>query len=166
METTPLWGEAEFWVTISFLIFVGIVIYAGSHRKVAESLDARQARIKAELDEARRLKEEAAALLSEYRTRQQHAEREAAQIIATAEAEAERVAAEAHARLEDFIARRSKIAEEKIAQAETQALTDVRAAAAEAATAAAQHILVQTVKGETADNLLTRGIEDLKRNLN
>lgn len=161
-----IWSDAEVWVTVAFFIFVGVLIYFGTHRKVNQSLDARQARIKAELDEARRLKEEAAALLSEYRSRQQHAEREAAQIISMAEAEAERVAAEAHTRLEEFISRRSKIAEAKIAQAETQALADVRAAAAEAATAAAERILMQTVKGKTADDLLRQGIEDVKKNLN
>jgi F-type H+-transporting ATPase subunit b len=165
METS-VWSDAEFWVTIAFLAFVGVMIYLGVHRKLGEALDARQARIKTELDEARRLKEEAAALLSEYQRRQQDAEREAEQIIATAQAEAERVAAEAHTKLEDFIARRSKIAEDKIAQAEVQALADVRAAAAEAAAAAAERILRQTVKGKTADDLIARSIEDVRKNLN
>jgi F-type H+-transporting ATPase subunit b len=118
------------------------------------------------LEAARRLKEVAAALLSEYQRRQHDAEREAQQIIATAQAEAERVAAEAHTKLEDFVARRSKIAEEKIAQAEVQAVADVRAAAADAAAAAAERILSGTVKGKIADDLLVRGIEDVKQNLN
>ena len=109
--------EAEFWVAVAAVIFLATMMYIGVHRQLGKALDERQARIKGELDEARRLKEEAAALLSEYQRRQQDAEREAQQIIATAQAEAERVAAEAHAKLEDFIARRGKIAEAKIAQA-------------------------------------------------
>jgi F-type H+-transporting ATPase subunit b len=68
--------------------------------------------------------------------------------------------------MDDFVARRSKIAEAKIAQAEAQAVADVRAAAAEAATAAAERILTQTVKGKIADDLLERGIADVKKNLN
>ncbi|MPZ56082.1 MAG: ATP F0F1 synthase subunit B [Rhizobiales bacterium] len=156
----------EFWVAASFLILLAIFAYIGVHRTLASALDERQARIKAELDEARRLKEEATALLADYQRRQRDAEREAAQILATARAEAERTAVEAGARMEDFVARRSKMAEAKIAQAEAQALTDVRAAAAEAATAVAERILRQTVKGKVADDLIAQGIEDVKKNLN
>jgi len=158
--------EAEFWVAVSFFILVAGFGYIGVHRTLAKALDERQARIKAELDEALRLKEEAAALLADYRRRQQDAESEAAQIIATARAEAERAAAETNVKMEDFVARRRKVAEAKIAQAEAQAVADVRAAAAEAATAAAERILTQTVKGKIAADLLTQGIEDVKKNLN
>jgi F-type H+-transporting ATPase subunit b len=158
--------EAEFWVAVAFLVLLGVFGYVGVHRSLAKALDERQARIKAELDEARRLKEEAAALLADYRRRQQDAESEAAQIIATARVEAERTSSEARERMDDFVARRSKMAEAKIAQAEAQALADVRAAAAEAATAAAERILTETVKGKVAADLLTQGIEDVKKNLN
>jgi F-type H+-transporting ATPase subunit b len=156
----------EFWVAVSFLILLAVFGYVGVHRSLGKALDERQARIKAELDEARRLKEEAAALLTDYRRRQQHAESEAAQIIATAQTEAERAAKEAREKMDDFVARRSKMAEAKIAQAEAQALADVRAAAAEAAVAVAERILTQTVKGEIAAGLVTQGIEDVKKNLN
>jgi F-type H+-transporting ATPase subunit b len=156
----------EFWVAVSFLILLGVFGYLGVHRSLAKALDERQARIRTELDEARRLKEEAAALLSDYLRRQQDAESEAAQIIATAQAEAERAASEARAKMDDFVARRSKIAEAKIALAETQALADVRAAAAEAAAAVAERILRQTVKDKVAADLLTQGIEDVKKNFN
>jgi F-type H+-transporting ATPase subunit b len=158
--------EAEFWVAICFVIMLAIFAYVGAHKKVAEALDARQARIKSELDEARRLKEEAAALLAEYERRRHEAEGEAQQIIATAEAEAERMATEAQAKMEEFVARRSKLAETKIAQAEAQALADVRAAAAEAAIAAAAQILRDSVTGKVAETLLAQGIEDVKKRLN
>ena len=158
--------EAEFWVAASFVILLAVFGYIGVHKTLAKALDDRQARIKAELDEARRLKEEAAALLAEYQRRQQGAEREAAQILATAQAEAERIATEARAKTEDFLARRRALAEAKIAQAEAQAVADVRAAAAEAATAAAERILTQTVTGSLATDLVMQGIEDVKKNLN
>jgi F-type H+-transporting ATPase subunit b len=157
---------AEFWVAVAFAIFVGILIYYGVHKLIIDALDARRDRIQAELDEARRLKEEAQALLAEYQGKQQEAEREAAAIIAGAKAEAERLGVEAKAKMEDFLARRSKLAETKIAQAEAQALADVRAAAADAAVAAAETILRETVKGKLADDLVTKGIADVKGKLN
>src|SRR5262245_38010927 len=158
--------EAEFWVAIAFLIFVGVLAYFRIHNRAVEALDQRSARIRAELDEARRLKQEAQALLAEYQRRQHEAESEAAAIIAGAKAEAERLAAEAKVRMEDFLARRTRMAETKIAQAEAQALADVRSAAAEAAVAAAEKILTQAVKGQVADDLISKGIADLKSRLN
>jgi F-type H+-transporting ATPase subunit b len=158
--------EAEFWVAVSFFLLLAVFGYLGVHRMLTKALDDRKVRIETELQEARRLNEEAAALLQEYRRRLQDAEREAGQIIAAAQTEAERTAAEAHAKLDEFVARRRHMAEVKIAQAEAQAVADVRTAAAEAATAAAERILIQTVKGKVADDLLTRGIEDVKKNLN
>jgi F-type H+-transporting ATPase subunit b len=159
-------GEAETWVAVAFVIFVGVLIYYGVHTMITGALDQRSARIRADLDEARRLKEEAAALLAEYRRKQQPAEREAAQIVAGAKAEADRLAVEARTRMDEFVTRRTKMAETKIAQAEAQALADVRAAAAEAAVAAAEKILTQTVKGSVADDLINKGIADLKSKLN
>jgi F-type H+-transporting ATPase subunit b len=140
--------------------------YLGIHRTVLKALDHRSERIKAELDDARRLKEEAAKLLAEYKARGASAEREAQDIIAAARAEAERIAAEAKTKLEDFVARRTKTAESKIALAEAQALADVRAAAADAAVTAASTILSQSVKGNVADDLLAKGIAEVRAKLN
>jgi F-type H+-transporting ATPase subunit b len=161
-----MFATAEFWVAVAFVIFLGILIYVGAHRTILNALDQRSAKIKAELDEARRLKEEAQALLAEYKRKQGEAEQEAAGIIAGARAEAERLAAEAKAKTEEFLARRTKLAETKIAQAEAQAVADVRNAAAEAAVTAAEKILKETVKGTVADDLLGKGIAELKGKLN
>jgi F-type H+-transporting ATPase subunit b len=158
--------EAETWVAISFAIFVGILIYLGVPKMLVDALDNRARRVQAELDEARRLKEEASRLLAEYQGKQRQAETEAAAIIEGAKAEAERIAAEAKGKMEDFVARRTKMAEAKIAQAEAQAVADVRAAAAEAAVAAAEKILTAQVKGKVADDLIVRGISDVKTKLN
>jgi F-type H+-transporting ATPase subunit b len=158
--------EAEAWVAVAFVLFLGILVYVGAHRRVIDGIDQRQARIKAELEEARRLREEAQALLVEYQRKRHEADREAEAIIATANAEAERLAAEGKARLEDFVARRTKMAETKIAQAEAQALADVRSSAADAAVAAAEKILSTTAKGKIADDLLARGIADLRKGFN
>jgi F-type H+-transporting ATPase subunit b len=158
--------EAEFWVAVAFVIFVGVLGYFRVHKLLLKSIDDRRERIKAEFDEARRLKAEAEALLATYRRKQQEAEHEAQAIIAGAKTEAERLAAEAEAKIEEFVVRRTKMAESKIAQAEAQALADVRSAAAEVAAAAAKTILTRTVKDKVADDLLAKGIADLKGKLN
>jgi len=161
-----MFTEPETWVAIAFVILMVIFAYLGIHRTVLKALDHRAERIKAELDDARRLKEEAAKLLGEYKTKRSSAEREAEEIISNARAEAERIAVEAKAKMEDFVARRTKLAETKIGQAEAQAMADVRAAAAEAAVTAAEQILRATAKGQVADNLVARGIQDVKAKLN
>jgi F-type H+-transporting ATPase subunit b len=158
--------EAEFWVALGFLVFLGLLGYLGVHRQLGKSLDDRAARIKAELDEARKLKEEAAALLADYQRKREQAEHEAQDIVAGAKAEAERLAADAKTKLEEFVARRTKLAETKIAQAEAQAAADVRAAAADAAVAAAERILAQQAKGSLAGELIAKGIEDVRKKLN
>src|SRR6201997_1231598 len=114
--------EAEAWVAVAFVLFLALLVYVGAHRRVIGGIDARQARIKAELDEAVRLRDEARALLAEYERRGREAESEAAAIIASAKGEAERLAAEAKAKMEDFVVRRTKMAEAKIAQAQAAAL--------------------------------------------
>jgi F-type H+-transporting ATPase subunit b len=158
--------EPETWVAVAFVIFVGILIRLGVPGMLLKHLDDRSARIKAELDEALKLRREAEAVLAEYRRKQGEAEKVAESIIVNARSEAERLAAEAKAKVEDFIARRTKMAEAKIAQAEAQALADVRSAAADAAVAAAEKILVETTHGPAAEALLVQGIRDLKAKLN
>jgi len=158
--------EAEFWVAVSFVILMGIFGYFGVHRAILRALDHRRDRIQKELDDARRLKDEAAKLVAEYRERRASAEREAQEIVTSAKADAERIAAEAKTRMEDFVARRTKAAESKITQAETQAIADVRAAAAEAAASAAATIMTQSVKGSVADDLIAKGIQDVRGKLN
>jgi len=158
--------DAETWVAIAFALFVGVMIYFRVHTMIVKAIDDRTARIKRELEEARQLKEEAQKLLAEYQRRQHEAEQEAADIVAGARAEADRLATEAKTRADEFLARRTKMAETKIAQAEAQAVADVRAAAAEAAVAAAEKILTETVKGKVADDLIGKGIADLKSKLN
>ncbi len=161
-----LLGDAEFWVAVAFVIFLAGMGYLGVHRMVAKSLDERADRIKAELDEARKIKDEAAQLLAQYQRKRQEAEGEAQEIIAGAKAEAERLAIEAKAKIEEFVARRTKMAETKIAQAEAQAAAAARSAAAEAAVAAAEKILTQETRGKLANELISKGIEDVRKKLN
>ncbi|MCK1653346.1 ATP F0F1 synthase subunit B [Bradyrhizobium sp. 149] len=158
--------DPETWVAIAFVILMVVFGYLGVFKKAMAALDHRADRIKAELDDATRLKQEAAKVLADYKARTASAEREAADIIANARSEAERIAIEAKAKVEDFVARRTKTAEGKIALAEAQAVADVRAAAAEAAVQAASTILSQSVKGRIADDLLAKGITEVRQKLN
>jgi F-type H+-transporting ATPase subunit b len=158
--------ETETWVALAFICFVAGLGYIGVHKMLAKSLDERSDRISAELDEARKLKDDAAQLLAEYQRKRQEAEGEAQEIIAGAKAEAERLAVEAKAKIEEFVARRTKMAETKIAQVEAQAAADVRSAAAEAAVAAAEKILTLETKGKLASALVAKGIEDVRKKLN
>jgi F-type H+-transporting ATPase subunit b len=159
-------NEPEFWVAVAFVLFLAVLAKFGVHRTALGALDARSTRISSELDEARRLRDEAQAVLADSERRRREAEREAEAIITSAKAEAEQLAGEAKIKAEEFIARRSKMAEAKIAHAETQALADVRAAAADAAVAAAGEILTATAKGQVGDELIASGIKDLKSKLN
>ena len=161
-----MFEDPETWVAIAFIILMGVFAWLGVHRTVLTALDHRADRIRGELDDARRLKEEAAKVLAEYKAKRATAEREAEEIVANAKAEAERIAADARVKMEDFVARRTKSAEGKIALAEAQALADVRAAAADAAVQAASTILSQSVKGSVADNLLAKGIAEVRQKLN
>jgi F-type H+-transporting ATPase subunit b len=158
--------DAELWVAVAFVLLLGVFGYFGIHRTILQALDNRSKRIRAELDDAKRLKDEALSLVAEYRKRRESAVREAEEIVSNAKAEAERIAAEAKTKMEDFITRRTKMAETKIAMAEAQAMADVRAAAADAAVTAAATILSDTVKGQAADTLLTQGISEVRQKLN
>ncbi|MCJ2037737.1 ATP F0F1 synthase subunit B [Methylobacterium sp. J-059] len=153
---------AEFWVAVAFLVFMAIVWKVGGFGIMTKGLDGRAVRVRHELDEAKRLREEAAAVLADYKRRRAEAEREAETIIASARDEAERAAAEGRQRLDDFIARRTKSAETKIAQAEAKAQAEVRAAAADAAVKVSETILRERMQGEAAQALLRSSLGEIR----
>ena len=157
--------EAEFWVAVAFVIFMGIVWKVGGFGQMTKGLDSRAKRVRAELDEAKRLREEAAGVLADYKSRRSDAEREAEAIVANARAEAERIAAESHDRLNDFIARRTKSAENKIAQAEAQATAQVRAAAADTAVQVSEVILKERMQGDAAQDLVRLSLGEVRNRL-
>jgi F-type H+-transporting ATPase subunit b len=161
-----LLATAEFWVAVSFFLFVGLVIYFGAHKKVAVWLDARAERIAKDLAEAERLRVEADKVLADYRRKQADAVKEAQAIIDLASREAEILAAETRRSMKEHFERRMKLAEDKIARAEAEALREVREAAADAAVTAAQIVIAQKLTPETADKLVKQGIDALKGKLN
>ena len=158
--------EAPFWALVALIIFFALLIYMKVPGTLAGTLDKRAAGIAKELDDARRLREEAEALLAEYQHKARDAAGEAAQIIDQARREADALGAEAKKRMADYVAGRTGMAEQKIAQAEAQAIQEVRALSADVAIAAAEKILALKVKGTTADALIARSIADVKNRLN
>jgi F-type H+-transporting ATPase subunit b len=158
--------DAAFWALVALIIFLAAMVYLKVPRMVTTALDKRADTIQRELDEARRLREEAQSLLADYQRKSREAETEAEEIIEQAKREAEALTAESGRRLEEYVANRTRQAEEKIAQAEAQALQEVRALSADVAIAAAEKILAAKVKGVTAEALIARSIDDVKSKLN
>ncbi len=157
---------ATLWVFLGFLAFFGVLFYFKVPPMLTAALDSRAKKISEELEEARRLREEAEAVLAEYKKKTGDVEAEAEAIIAQARREAEALSAEAKTRIEDYVARRTKAVESRIAQAETQAVADVRSRAIDVAAAAAGQILAERGKGSGGDELVARSIDQLRKNLN
>ena len=161
-----LFQDPEFWVGIGTLLFLAILLWQRVPKIVAAALDARAAAIAKELEDARRLREEAEALLAEYRRKHAAAEQEASTIVSEAKAEAQRFAAEAQVAIKTQIERRAKQAEDKIKQAEAQAFAEVRALAADAAVAAAEKLIAARLDDKRSADLLKRAIEEIPSKLN
>ena len=159
-------SDAENWVGIGTLVFFGILLWKKVPALVAKGLDTRAAVITQELADARKLREEAQALLEQYQRKQAAAESEAAAIVTEARGEAERYAKESRAALDAQIARRAKQAQDKIAQAETQALAEVRAMAADAAIAAAEKLIAARMSDARASELITSALKEIPDKLN
>jgi F-type H+-transporting ATPase subunit b len=158
--------EPETWVAVGFLVIVGIFLYRRVPAFAAAALDARSAAIAKELDEAKRLREEAEAVLAEYARKFASVEKEAATIIADARAEAERFAAEQRTALKAQIERRAQQAQEKIAQAEAHATAEIRELAADAAVAAAEKLIAARLDEKRAASLIEKSIKELPGKLN
>jgi F-type H+-transporting ATPase subunit b len=157
---------AEFWVAVSFVAFLLIVLYYKVPQLVAKMLDERADGIRKEIDEARRLREDAQKLLADYQQKHRTAGQEAEAIVEQARREAEAFAQETRAGLKDTLERRTRLAEDKIARAEAQAVDEVRAAAVEMAIAAAEKILREKAAGTGGTALIDQSIRDLKGRLN
>jgi F-type H+-transporting ATPase subunit b len=156
--------DPETWVAVAFVLFL-VVAGRPIVRGVAKALDDRSQRIRIELEEAERLRRETEALLAEYKQKLQGAAREAAEILAHARSEADVLKQEAAANLSATLARRERMALDKIAQAEAQALAEVRSQAVDLAVAAATRILREQMAGPCAASLIDQSIAEIDRKL-
>jgi F-type H+-transporting ATPase subunit b len=158
--------HAHTWEALGFFVVVALLLWKGVPGIVGNMLDQRSAAIAAELEEAKRLSAEAAALLADYKKRAAGAEAEAAAILKEAQADAARFAADSRAALGQQIERRAKAAQDKIAQAEAAALNEIRGLAADAAVSGAEKLIAARMDAAKASSLITAGIKDLGNKLN
>lgn len=154
----------EFWILLAFLAFVGVIAKKG-YRKITEVLDKRSAAIRDELDEAERLREEAQALLADYRKKQRAAAEETEAILAQARAAAERKSEQAKADLDTFVRRRAELARQAISRAEAKALKEVRDAAVDAALAATAELIKERLDEKRADEMIDHAISEVSKKL-
>ena len=154
--------EPEFWVAVSFFIFMGVLVYLGVHKKVVRALDARALRISKELEEARRLREEAEKLLVGYRRKLGDVVTEVDNIIALAARQAETLAVETRQSLKEHVERRIKLAGEQIARAEMEAVRELRNDAVDVAIAAAQNLIAAKLTPDRAKKLVSESTKALK----
>ena len=159
------WLDNSFYALVALVIFLAIVVYFGIPRIIGKMLDKQIQKIADDLAEAKKLREEAAALLVEYEQKRVAAEGEAAGIIAAAQEEATRLTAEAQTALAELVARRSRAVEDKIAQAEAQAVAEVRARSADVAIEAARLVLTDEMNRK-GSQVVDRAIGDVANRLN
>lgn len=163
MDATSL---ASVWALVALIIFLGVVLYFKVPGMVGKSLDDRADKIRNELEEARKLREEAQQLLAEYQRKRKEAEKEASDMIAAAKHEADIIVADAKQKTEDYVARRTALAEQKIAQAERDAVNEVRTDAVEIAIAAAGKLLEAKIDDKAAATLFKSSLAEVKSRLN
>lgn len=156
------WEDAANWVSLGFLTVIGLFLYLGVHKTIAKSLDERAQKISVELDDARRLREEAQELLAHYQRRQREAEDEAQEIVEQAKRDAKRLATDSRDKINEQIERRAKAAEEKVARAEAQALSEIRSETATIAIEAAKEIIRTRMDQGAQSALAERAIDELR----
>jgi len=157
--------DAEFWTGLALLVFLGLMLVLGVHKTAAKALDSKAAKIQADLDEAKTLRDEAVALLGSLKAQREQTEKLAAEMLANATAEAKRLEVEAKAKLEEQIKRRQELAERRISNAEAQAAAEVKAAAADLAAQMAENVLAQRIAGAKSDPLVDAALGQLAEKL-
>lgn len=163
MDATSL---ATLWATVALVIFLGILVYLRVPGMIGRSLDDRAERIRKELDDARKLREDAQQALAECQRARKEAEQAAADMVAAAKQEADALKAEARQKSEEFVARRTAMAEQKIAQAERDAINDVRARAVDIAVEAARSLLGTKVDEKAAGELFRKSLDEVRTRMN
>ncbi|MBP2235456.1 F-type H+-transporting ATPase subunit b [Sinorhizobium kostiense] len=158
--------DATFYALVGLVLFFALIVYLKVPAMVGSALDARAGKISNELAEAKRLREEAQSLVAEYQRKRKDAEAEAAGIVAAAQREAEMLTAEAKQKTEEYVARRAALSEQKIKQAESDAINAVRAAAVDLAISAAEKVLAAKADATAQEALFRKALGEVKGRLN
>ena len=163
MDATSL---ATLWAMIALFIFFGIVVYLKVPAMMTKALDDRAGKIRNDLDEAQKLREEAQQLLAEFQKKRKEAEKEAADMVAAAKRESDLIIEDAHKKTEEYVGRRAALAELKIGQAERDAVNEVRSIAVDVATEAARAVLAAKVDATAGAELFKDSLTALESKLN
>ncbi|MCA1370829.1 F0F1 ATP synthase subunit B [Bradyrhizobium sp. BRP14] len=158
--------DATFYALVGLILFFALIAYLKVPGMIGKALDARADKISNELAEAKRLREEAQSLVAEYQRKRKDAEAEAASIVAAAQREAEMLTAEAKQKTEEYVARRTALSEQKIKQAESDAINAVRAAAVDLAISAAEKVLASKTDAGAQEALFKKALGEVKSRLN
>jgi F-type H+-transporting ATPase subunit b len=157
---------ASLWAFVSLILFLALMVYLKVPGMLAKALDERAKDIQDQLAKATQLREEAQSLLAEYQRKRKEAEAEAEHIVASAKREAAMLADEAKRKTEEYVERRNQLSENKIKQAEADAINAVRSAAVDLAIAAAQKLSAEKVTGNVSNDLFKNAVEEVKVRLN
>ena len=163
-ERVAFWQEPEVWLLVAFAIFVGLMARP-LWTRITGGLDDRATRIRAQLDEARQLREEAQAALANYQRKQRDAVKEAEEILRHAGEEATRLTADAEAALEVTLARREALARERIAQSQARAVEQVKDQAIEVALAATKALIIEHMDAAKGEELIENAVKELPAKL-
>lgn len=163
---TPFYIDARFYIVVCVALFIAVLLWKGAHKTIGAALDDRAAKIGDELEEARRLREEAQTLLATFQRKQKEAEEQAEDIVKQARHDAEIMATKARKDMTERLERRAAMAEAKIATAEAHALAEVRARAADIAVEAASALLRSNLKAADHTRIVADGISQMGKTLN
>jgi F-type H+-transporting ATPase subunit b len=158
--------DATFFALVGLIIFIGIMVYMKVPGMITKALDDRAGAIANQLAEAKNLREEAQNLLSEYQQKRADAEKEAADIVAAAKRDAANIAEEARVKTDEYVKRREAMAAQKIAQAETDAINEVKNKAVEIAIAASSRLMGGRMDEKAAGAMFKSSLDEIKAKLN
>jgi len=158
--------DSTFFAFVGLILFLGLVAYLKVPGMIGRNLDSRSDKIKNDLEEARTLREEAQQLLAEYQRKRKEAEKEAEEIIASAGREAAALKKESERKMDEYVTRRTMLAEQKIQQAESQAVADVRAASVDVAVQAAEAVIGAKLTGTVKSDVFKKSLAEVKSRLN
>ncbi|PIW29479.1 MAG: F0F1 ATP synthase subunit B [Rhodobacterales bacterium CG15_BIG_FIL_POST_REV_8_21_14_020_59_13] len=163
---TYLLQDTSFWAMLGVIIFFGILVWVKVPGIIAKHLDTRAEKIRSDLDDARRMREEAQELLASFQRKQREAEAEAEAIIEQAKSDAKHLREAARTELATRLERRTALAEQRIAQAEAHAVAEVKALAADLAIDAAVRLIAEHTKKADHTSRLKADLTDLETKLN
>ena len=155
--------DATFWVAISFLIFVGVIIYFKVPQKIDDSLNESIKKIKENLDNAEKLKDEAKNILSEYDSKVSKSKEEIKNLITDAKNQAEQNIIKTNEEFHKVIENRKKSAEEKIKQMKVQAIKDVKNSSVDIAISSVEKIIKNSIDKKKLDKIYISSIEEAKK---